>query len=33
MTEIAWMVLNRMIAVELDEAMIGPESVLRRYQR
>jgi hypothetical protein len=33
MTGIAWMVLNRMITVDLDEAVIGPESVLRRYPR
>lgn len=33
MTGISWMVLHRLITVELDEAMIGPESVIRRFQR
>lgn len=33
MTGIASMILNRMIETDLDEAPIGPESVLRRYQR
>ncbi|TWF58201.1 hypothetical protein FHW37_1014 [Neorhizobium alkalisoli] len=33
MTGISWMVLHRLIAVELDEAMIGPETVIRRFQR
>ena len=33
MTGIASMILNRMIVVELDEAIIGPESIIRRFQR
>jgi hypothetical protein len=33
MTGISWMILNRMVVLDLDEAMIGPESILRRYQR
>lgn len=33
MSGIASMILNRMIEVELDDAMIGPESVIRRFQR
>ncbi|MGR9408072.1 hypothetical protein ACU8MI_16225 [Rhizobium leguminosarum] len=33
MTAIAWMILNRMIDADLDQAMLGPETVLRRYQR
>jgi len=33
MTGVAWMVLHRLLTVELDEAMIGPETVIRRAQR
>ncbi|MBX4913676.1 MULTISPECIES: hypothetical protein [Rhizobium] len=33
MTGISWMVLHRLIAVDLDEAMIGPETLVRRFQR
>jgi len=33
MTGVAWMILHRMIETDLDAAMIGPESVLRRFQR
>ncbi|PDS28027.1 hypothetical protein CO650_28580 [Rhizobium phaseoli] len=33
MTAIAWMLLNRMIDADLDQAVLGPETVLRRYQR
>lgn len=33
MTGIAWMVLHRMIAIELDDEIIGPETAIRRYQR
>lgn len=33
MTGIAWMNLHRLIDIDLDEAMIGPETILRRHQR
>jgi len=33
MTGIAWMILHRYLSVDLDEAPIGPETVLRRFQR
>lgn len=33
MTGIAWMVLRRMIAIELDDEIIGPETAIRRFQR
>ena len=32
MTGISWMVLHRLITVDIDEAMIGPETVVRRFQ-
>jgi hypothetical protein len=31
MTGISWMILNRLISVDLDERMLGPETVLRRF--
>ncbi|PDS43162.1 hypothetical protein CO662_36675 [Rhizobium anhuiense] len=33
MTGLSWMVLHELIVVDLDEAMIGPETVIRRFQR
>lgn len=33
MTGISWMILHRLIIVDLDEAMIGPETVIRRVQQ
>ena len=33
MTGISWMVLHRLIAVDLDEALIGPETIIRLFQR
>ncbi|MDO1583604.1 hypothetical protein [Rhizobium oryzicola] len=33
MTGISWMVLHRLISMEIDDAMIGPETILRRIQR
>ncbi|WP_051559028.1 hypothetical protein [Allorhizobium undicola] len=33
MTGVSWMVLHRLIAVELDDAMLCPETVIRRFQR
>ncbi len=33
MTGVSWMVLHRMVVLDLDEAMIGPETVIRRVQR
>ncbi|NEJ86295.1 hypothetical protein GR223_10100 [Rhizobium leguminosarum] len=33
MTGVSWMVLHRLIAVDLEETMIGPETVIRRFQR
>ncbi|MGO7611182.1 hypothetical protein ACC689_07825 [Rhizobium ruizarguesonis] len=33
MTAIAWMALHRLIELDLDECMIGPETLVRRYQR
>jgi len=30
LSAIAWMTLHRFISVDLDEALIGPESVIRR---
>ncbi|MDM9627837.1 hypothetical protein QTL95_18255 [Rhizobium sp. S152] len=33
MTGIAWMFLHRLIDLDLDDAMIGPETVVRRFQR
>lgn len=33
MAGVAWMTLHRLIAVDLDDAMIGPETVIRRFQR
>ncbi|MCA2436011.1 hypothetical protein HFN06_31870 [Rhizobium leguminosarum] len=33
MTGISWMVLHRLLVVDLDEAMIGPETVIRRVHR
>ena len=33
MTGVAWMVLHRFISVDLDEAPIGPETTIRRFQR
>ncbi|MGO7334457.1 hypothetical protein [Rhizobium leguminosarum] len=33
MTGVSWMALHRLITVELDEAMIGPETIIRRFQR
>lgn len=33
LTAIAWMVLNRMLMVDLDDAMIGPETLVRRFSR
>ncbi|MFK0209193.1 hypothetical protein [Agrobacterium sp. NPDC090283] len=33
MTGISWMFLHRLIVLDLDDAMIGPESVIRRFQR
>ncbi|MBB3394195.1 hypothetical protein [Rhizobium sp. BK060] len=31
MTGISWMLLNRMISADLDERMLGPETMLRRF--
>lgn len=33
MTGLAWLILHRFISVDLDEAMIGPDTIVRRYQR
>jgi hypothetical protein len=33
MTGVSWMALHRMVVLDLDEAMIGPETVIRRVQR
>ncbi|MGO7653650.1 hypothetical protein ACC679_01625 [Rhizobium ruizarguesonis] len=33
MTGVSWMVLHHLLAVDLDEAMIGPETVVRRFHR
>ncbi|MDH6273731.1 hypothetical protein M2311_003821 [Rhizobium leguminosarum] len=33
MTGVSWMVLHRLIAVDLEETMIGPETVIRRFKR
>ncbi|MGB8290908.1 MAG: hypothetical protein WCE42_23910 [Rhizobium ruizarguesonis] len=33
MTAISWMVLNRTLMVDLDDAMIGPETLVRRFTR
>jgi hypothetical protein len=33
MTGIAWLVLHRFISVDLDEAPIGPATVVQRFQR
>jgi hypothetical protein len=33
LTGISWMYLHRLISMEIDEAMIGPDTVVRRYQR
>jgi hypothetical protein len=33
MTGLSWMLLQRLIAVDLDEQMLGPETALRRFQR
>jgi hypothetical protein len=33
MTAIAWMALHRLIELDLDECMIGPETLVRRYRR
>jgi hypothetical protein len=33
MTGLAWLVLNRFLNVDLDEAPIGPATVVRRFQR
>ncbi|WP_246654716.1 hypothetical protein [Rhizobium laguerreae] len=33
MTGVSWMVLHRLISVDLEETMIGPETVIRRFQR
>ena len=33
MTAVSWMLLNRMIAADLDEHMLGPETVLHRFKR
>ncbi|OLP52417.1 hypothetical protein BJF91_15275 [Allorhizobium taibaishanense] len=33
MTGVSWMVLHRLITVELDDAMLCPETVIRRFQR
>lgn len=33
MTGVSWMVLHRLIVVDLDDAMIGPETIIRRVQR
>ncbi|MBO9126927.1 hypothetical protein J5283_24730 [Rhizobium sp. 16-488-2a] len=31
MTGISWMLLNRMISADLDERMLGPETMIRRF--
>lgn len=31
MTGVSWMLLNRMISADLDERMLGPETMLRRF--
>ncbi|MGR9449165.1 hypothetical protein [Rhizobium leguminosarum] len=33
LTAISWMVLNRMVTIDLDDAMIGPETLVRRFSR
>lgn len=33
MTGISWMALHRLLSLDLDEAMIGPDTIVRRYQR
>lgn len=33
MTGISWMFLHQLISLDLDEEMINPETVLRRFQR
>lgn len=33
MTGISWMFLHRLISLDLDEAMIGPDTVVRSYRR
>ncbi|WP_233136398.1 MULTISPECIES: hypothetical protein [Rhizobium/Agrobacterium group] len=33
MTGISWMALHQLISLELDEEMINPETVIRRFQR
>ncbi|MBZ7924994.1 hypothetical protein LAC81_30110 [Ensifer adhaerens] len=33
MTGISWLVLNRFIRVDLDEAILGPETAIRRFHR
>jgi hypothetical protein len=31
MTGLSWMILHRLLTVDLDEALIGPETVVRRF--
>ena len=33
MTAISWMLLHRFLMADLDDRMLGPETVLRRFQR
>ncbi len=33
LTGISWMYLHRLISMDIDEAMIGPDTVVRRYPR
>lgn len=33
MTAISWMILNRFITADLDASPLGPETIIRRFQR
>ncbi|MCQ1572714.1 hypothetical protein NFO65_18455 [Neorhizobium galegae] len=33
LTGVSWMILHRLLSVDLDDAPLGPETVLRRFQR